>query len=449
MNVVISESPVDLRIAVTVDGALRRYYALNKGDLNPGVIAVGLVTKVLPGLKSAFVKIGSEQQVFVPFDRGSDSLKAGQTVLVSVYRKAEAGKEPMARLGVTLRGIQAIVLPGNGVRHSKGLRVDGSVREWSDLCEQQGMEVLLRTSSSWSSLQQVAKECAFLKQQVDSWSLEMARSGEPRILSDGLVAYVLDVIARASRSEPARVVCDDSHLAHKLRDYLVACAPQIASQCSFHRGPTMAFDALKITSQIDAFQKPKVWLKSRGFLLFHDANGITTIDVNSGKSSQRLKNRLTLNLEAAAESARQIQLRDIGGLIVMDFLDLSSDGDRAQVERCFRAGMADDSSKWRMEPLNGLGVGVMSREKTGGPAAVRCPKCKGSGSLIAVDEQARAMARTLWQQSKTSSAGSFLLEVSKPIRRHLDQHPDMLTWAAHLKLTWSLGHDTWQVTPDD
>ncbi len=405
----ISESPPYCRMALTQDGQLKLYRTMAAGELMAGTVAVGRISKWLPGIRGAFVDVGHEQQVFVACNREDDSFKEGQVHLVSVTRAAESGKKAMAKMGASARGVFTVVESGHEIRFSRGYRrhKDGTESNLKAALADLNRSVLVRTSAHWASDDAVLAECQMLSDRLDGFASELQNSGTPRILDSGWQAGMAEMLSAGSRTEPVRVALDHAPRFEEWQTWLGQVAPEIKQQTRLHSGPTGLFDASKITSQVSALRQSKVWLKSGGFMLFNSRHGITTIDVNTGKGSQKmqtLNNQVKVNLEAADVAAQQIQLREIAGLIVVDFVSLKLQRDRERVEQVFRAAFAKDDLKTRIEPINSLGALMMSREKRAESRteveSKMCAACKGEGRITSEDALCRELLVTLWHENR-------------------------------------------------
>lgn len=431
-HVYISENPFECRLAFCQDGTLSRYRELRRGRLAAGAIAVGRVTKVLPGIQSAFVEIGSDQ-VFIRLDRTERHIKEGQTHVVTIHRESEPDKHAMGSFVAKARGLFAVIQRGQGLQLSRGLR-DVSwqpASEITDWAKSLGVHLLLRSAAQWCEPRRLQAELVELEQQLSVLEEASQRSGQPRQLDSGWTGNLLDFLSACSRTEPVPVTIDDEQRYDWLRSYAQRFAPQLGLRLRRHQLATPLFHAAKLTSQLTTLDQAKVWLKSGGFIRLRSGDGLTTIDVNSGKGSSNKQSKgLKHNLEAACEAARQIQLRNLGGLIVVDFIDMRSSDDRIKLAKAFQEGFADDNRRSRFEPVNQFGVMMMTREKNSPSlsdlGSIICSSCKGSGTTPTLESQCQHLARELWQdlQSTDEPPTAFNLFLNEPLYRYLNAHQE-------------------------
>jgi len=414
--------------------------------LTVGDIVKARVSKILPGIQAAFLDAGQERDAFLhvtdlllpgetapapsealsgdgvedPGDAGEagdasaesggarrlprgvpagppiqDRLKEGRELVVQVVREAIGGKGP--------RVTCAITLPGRYLVHAPKSSFRGVSRRIADPEERQRLRGILaglppesggfivRTAGTGAEASAFEADARFL---VKTWkAIEERIPGTP---APAMLHSDLDLFLRALRDAPSeswdRVVVDDDRLYEAGLDYLHDLDPPLAARLKRHLGGTSLFDATDVNQDIEKALRPRVWLKSGGTIVIEQTEALVSIDVNTGKfigTRRPDETVLQTNLEAAEEIARQLRLRDLGGIIVVDFIDMDRSEHRLRVTEVLERALRRDRSRTKVVGLSELGLLQLTRKRTRmgiGAALTRpCAACAGSGRMKTPD----------------------------------------------------------------
>ena len=409
----------------------------DRSGLAVGDIVRARVSKVLPGIQSAFLDAGQERSAFLHvtdlllpgeappaddlrvgagdetgeglfgatelpvIDRPArsalagppiqDRLKEGRELVVQVAREALGGKGPRVTCFITL--------PGRYLVHAPQSPIRGVSRRIQDPVERQRLQAIVaglpgasggfivRTAGEGAAASAFEADARFL---MRSWSaIERKIPGTP---VPGLAHSDLDLFLRALRdaAEPSldRIVVDDARLYEAGLAYLRDLDSPLAARLERHTAAESLFDATGVTQDIEKALRPRVWLKSGGTIVIEQTEALVSIDVNTGKfigSRQPEHTVLKTNLEAAEEIARQLRLRDLGGIIVIDFIDMERPDHKRQVLEAQERALRRDRSRTKIVGLSELGLLQLTRKRTRmglGAALTRaCGACAGSGRV--------------------------------------------------------------------
>jgi ribonuclease G len=404
-----------------------------------GQIIKARVSKILPGIQSAFLDVGQERDAFlhasdlllpgesVPpplagLDVGAaneaedgvegdadhltmrrshrrahdgpliqDRLAEGRELVVQVVREAFGGKGPRVTCFITLPGRYLVFAPVEPFRGVSRRIQDPEERQrlrdiLATLPEGSG-GFIVRTAGAGAAAEAFQADARFL---VDAWTSIQARIGPAPVPS--VLHEDLDLFLRSLRDAPRgsydRVVVDDERMHRAGREYLREIDPQLASRLQQHVGTQSLFDETEVSQDIEKALRPRVWLGSGGTLVIEQTEALVSIDVNTGKfiGARRAEETvLKTNLEAVEEIARQLRLRDLGGIIVVDFIDMDRPEHRRSVLEALGKALERDRSRTKIVGLSELGLLQLTRKRTRlGIAAVmtrECGSCSGTGRM--------------------------------------------------------------------
>jgi ribonuclease E len=383
-----------------------------------GNIYLGRVQNVLPGMEAAFVDIGTPKNAVlyrgdVHFDadeveggnakgkapnlRIEQMLKAKQTIICQVTKNPIGAKGARLTQEVSLPGRFVVLIPNSttyGI--SKRLSDDERKRLRSilDRVKPKQHGVIVRTAAEGVTDQEIEQDVRRLLEQWDQIDALAKRSQAPALLYRE-PDMAVRVIREELNSDYRGVVIDDPVLYESVRDYVASISPELADRVElFERDeePLPLFERFHIHEQLHKALDRKVWLPSGGSLIIEHTEALTVIDVNTGKNVGTSSLEETVfrnNLEAATEIARQLRLRDVGGIIVVDFIDMEIRPNREEVIRVFRDALARDKTRTQVFEISELGLCEMTRKRIGEGLlesfAGRCPHCEGRGLLIDPD----------------------------------------------------------------
>jgi ribonuclease E len=374
-----------------------------------GNIYLGRVQNVLPGMEAAFIDIGTPKNGVlyrgdVAFDPGDVEeshprierlLKNGQSVMVQVTKNPIGAKGARLTQEVSLAGRFVVMVPGQPETYgiSKRLPDDERKRLRTVL---EGLRptdagLIVRTAAEGATREELARDVERLKTQWEQISQLADRSKPARLLYKE-PQMVVRVIREEFTREYRGVVIDDRDLYEEIRGYVEAIAPELAERIEYYDEADEGipvYERFHVHEQLLKALDRKVWLPSGGSLVIERTEALTVIDVNTGKNVGRSNLEETVyrnNLEAADEVARQLRLRDIGGIIVIDFIDMEIKKNRDEVSRAFREALARDKTRTQVFDISELGLVEMTRKRISEGLvetfSTTCPTCSGRGILL-------------------------------------------------------------------
>src|SRR3954466_7566964 len=449
MLVVNAEGP-ETRVAVVEEGSLAEFFVERKRDRGiVGNIYRGKVTRVLPGMQAAFVDLGSkveraaflyvadvlgageEKKLFEDAeteDVGDDSpegaasriarsrkqlasrkiedlLKPGQSVLVQVVKDPIGAKGARVTGYLSLPGRYSVFMPHVAqVGVSRRIGSDKERRRLRDLVNEvrpKGSGFIVRTAAEDASDQELRDDVDFLARlwaEIDRRHDQM--SGAGLVYAD--LDLALRVVRDLLREDTSEVVIDDDEQYDRVKKFTLAFLPRLAERIKKYEGRRPIFDQYHIEPELRLAVARRVPLKSGGSLVIDQGEALTAIDVNTGSftntGSGNLEDTVTANnLEACDEVARQLRLRNIGGIIVVDFVDMDKEGNRRKVWDAFQKALSRDRARTNVTKISELGLVEMTRKRTRESLVQLltepCPTCEGAGVVTSVTTVAHEILR--------------------------------------------------------
>lgn len=342
-------------IALTEGKRLLYYVREAPGALEAEQVYLGVTDRIAKGMEACFVRLDGEQTGFLPFSECRDKPRSGERIIVQVKKPPVGGKAPYLTQDISLAGRYAILTP-RADRHAVSRRVtdEEDRAKLLALAKRLGCPcgLVLRYESLGASEQEISAEVAALSQK---W--ERIREKADSLSSPGLLEGRMDALSRLLRDEHGQIekaLTDDPAALPPL--------PFPAEACPH------PFDLLNIRAKMEKSMQRKVWLDCGGYLVIDRTEAMTVIDVNSGKFTGGREGAesafLRLNKEAAEEIARLMRLRNLGGIVIVDFVDMQSDESRAQITKALEAALADDPVKTVIHGFTSLGLMELTRKKT-------------------------------------------------------------------------------------
>jgi ribonuclease E len=409
---VITEHGERDQIAVLEENTLVQHYVTRRGSHSMvGNVYLGRIQNVLPGMEAAFVDIGrgrngvlyAGEVNYAPEDleggrppRIERVLKSGQAVMVQVTKDPMGGKGARLTAQVSLPGRFLVLAPDQDVSGiSRRLSDDARKRLKSILNKVKPKQhgVIVRTAAEGASEEEITQD---LERLIVLW--EQIQKTAKKVKAPDVLYEEPELTVRVVRDlftdeEFRGLVTDSDRVYDKVMEYVRDVAPDLASKVTLHRGPLSAFEEHRIVEQIHKALDRKVWLPSGGYLIIEQTEAMTIVDVNTGKAVGKTnleETVLTTNLEAAREVARQLRLRDIGGIIVIDFIDLLLEQNKRKVEDTMREALAIDKTRSQVFEIGPLGIMQITRKRVSGGLvdsfSETCPQCEGRGIIVTYDE---------------------------------------------------------------
>lgn len=463
-KILINENPWQTRIAITTDGLLQNVYFTGHTE-NPLERAFfkGVVTKVLPGIQTAFVDIGQEKAGFLhisEIDRDlaiekiskhsqlddeeapapritrsqidiSKIFKEGDQILVQV------SKEPVYEKGAKLS--TCFTLPGRFIVLMPNIPRIGVSKKIEDRDERmrlktivkqnlpEGMGAIIRTTSESRTEQEIAKDIQFL---LETWNhvQEKFKGAKPKekIFQD--IELPLQIVRDNLDDDVEEVITDNKEGLNKIYKFVKSIAHEYSQRIKLYEGPSPIFEHFGIEKQIEAALEKKVSLKSGGSLIIETTEAMTVIDVNTGKFTGKKNLEETIlatNLEAAQEVVRQLRLRNIGGLIVIDFIDMASGANKQKLFRFFEKNLRErDKFQSVVLKISEFGLVQMTRKRSGitlqQQLLQKCNACKTLGYVKSIETECHIILRQVLEKFKDHKAcNEIILRLNPEIFEHM------------------------------
>jgi ribonuclease E len=375
-----------------------------------GNIYLGRVQNVLPGMEAAFIDIGTPKNgvlyrgdvTYDPADvegnqrpRIESVLRNGQSIIVQVTKNPIAHKGARLTQEVSLAGRFVVMVPGQPQTYgiSKRLPEDERkrLRQVLDRLRPKDAGLIVRTAAEGATEEELERDMLRLNEQWRQIS-EFAKKAKPGSLLYKEPPLATRLIREEFTKEFRGVVIDDQALYGEVSAYVDAIAPELADRVEYYDAAEEnlpIFEKFHVHEQLHKALERKVWLPSGGSLVIERTEALTVIDVNTGKNVGTSNLEETVyrnNLEAAEAIARELRLRDIGGIIVTDFIDMESRANREAVEEAFRQALARDKTRTQVFPISELGLLEMTRKRVSEGLvevfSTTCPQCNGRGFIV-------------------------------------------------------------------
>ena len=428
-ELIINSSPTNVEIALLEDSQL---VELHKEKTNQrfivGDIFLGYVKKLMPGLNAAFVEIGHKRDAFLhytdlgpnvkslikftddsianrqhtqmldKFELQSQISKSGKItqvfkkkdpVLVQVLKEPISTKGPRLSCEITIPGRHLVLSPFNNViAISKKIANSDERKRLQLLIESikpQNFGVIVRTAAEGKKVSDLHEELSQLLEKWGSVRSQLVHSKPPvKLLSelDKTTSILRDMLT----DDFNRIIIDDKDLYDNVKSYLQTVAPQKMNILNYYRGNTPVFDKYGVTRQIKSSFGKTATMKSGAYLVIEHTEAMHVVDVNSGPKAVNKSQEdaaISVNLESAKELARQLRLRDLGGLIIVDFIDMRSNENKHMLYKSMKEYMKNDSAQHTVLPLSKFGLMQITRQRVRPAVKIdtteKCPSCSGTG----------------------------------------------------------------------
>ena len=370
-----------------------------------GNIYLGRVQNVLPGMEAAFLDIGEDKNAIlyageVSFDEEIEGpaprieaiLKSGQAVLAQVTKDPIGSKGARLTTEVSVAGRYLVLVPGAGSLGISRRLPDAERRRLRELAlriRPEGHGLIVRTAAEGVSEADLTRD---IERLVRIWK-EIDRKRQ-RVKPPKLIHSEPNLVIRAVRdlftADVTKVVVEDRAIYDELKEYIEEVTPSLSERLELYEQQPPLFEKHQVTEQLRKAVDRKVWLKSGGHIVIDRAEALTVVDVNTGRfvgKSNLEQTVLQTNLEAAREIAKQLRLRDIGGIIVIDFIDMAIQRNRGEVVRVFNDALARDRTRTQVFGISDLGLLQMTRKRVSEGLleafSEMCPNCEGRGIILA------------------------------------------------------------------
>jgi len=408
----VSVRPAGTQIAVQEGRALIEHYVSRPSDDTSqihGNIYLGRVQNVLPGMEAAFIDIGTPKNAVlyrgdVQYDaedmeekgpaRIEQILKAKQSIICQVTKNPIGAKGARLTQEVSLPGRFVVLIPNSttyGISKRLADNERKRLRGILDKARPPGHGIIVRTAAEGVTAEEIERDVARLENQWQRIAALAKKSQAPALLYRE-PDMALRVIREEFNKDYRGVVIDDKALYEDVRDYVASISPALADRVEYFdpgSSELTLYERQHVHEQIHKALDRKVWLPSGGSLIIEHTEALTVIDVNTGKNVGTSNLEETVyrnNLEAAVEVARQLRLRDIGGIVVIDFIDMEIRKNREDVINVFREALALDKTRTQVFDISELGLVEMTRKRIGEGLlesfSTLCPDCDGRGLVF-------------------------------------------------------------------
>ena len=440
-ELVISVDVGEQRVAILEDDRVAEVY-LERPERRSiaGNIYLGVVDNVLPGMEAAFVEIGLEKNGFLYVDeivgpelegrKGArkiqDLIKRGQTVMVQAVKDPMKSKGARLTTEISLPGRFLVYVPnGEGSGVSRRLE-DAERTRLKDIVKRldpKGGGIIVRTAAEGASAEDIERDLVFLQRLWKTIETKTKGATAPELVYEE-AELPLRIVRDLFAGDFVGAQIDDDRTYRRIVSYLKKTSPHMVERLHRYREKDPLFEASGVDAEIRSTLDRRVDLPSGGYLVFDYAEAFTVVDVNTGrfvgsrgKSAQgRLEDTIVKNnLEAVKEVVRQLRLRDIGGIIVIDFIDMANPKNRETVEEALRSELERDRTKTYVVEISPLGLVEMTRQNvTDGPREIltaRCAVCEGAGVVVSDATHALEIERRLRAIAKGSRVQAFKVAV--------------------------------------
>lgn len=387
----------------------------------------GRITRIEPSLEAAFVDYGADRHGFLPFKEVAeeffpknkpesgrfsirDVLNEGQEIIVQVQKEERGNKGAALTTQITLAGPYIVMMPNNPKAGGISRRIEGDDR--SDIRDAlrdtdipDGMGMIIRTAGVGKSTEELQWGVNYLVQLWDAIKTASEAQTAPFLIhqeSDMVILAIRDYL----RQDIGEIIIDDMKTFHKARDFIQHVMPQQVYKVKPYQDTIPLFTRFQIESQIESAYQREVTLPSGGAIVIDITEALTSIDINSSRSTKGGDIEETAyhtNMEAACEIARQLRLRDIGGLVVIDFIDMHSNRHQREVENKMKEAVKTDRARVQIGKISRFGLLEMSRQRLRPSieeaTQIVCPRCKGVGVIRGVESLALSILRLLEEEA--------------------------------------------------
>ncbi|MBN4053277.1 Rne/Rng family ribonuclease [Haliea sp. AH-315-K21] len=386
------------------------------------------ITRIEPSLEAAFVNFGADRHGFLPLKEISkeyfskqpseisgrinikDVVKEGTDIIIQVDKEERGNKGAALTSMISLAGRYLVLMPNNPRAGGISRRIEGEERNelresLSGLNLPDGMGVIVRTAGVGRAAEELQWDLDYLLKLWDSITKASAEKAAPFLIyqeSNVIIRAIRDYL----RQDIGEVILDTQSSYDEAKSFVQQVMPQYEERIKLHDGTAPLFTNFQIESQIESAFQREVQLPSGGSVVIDPTEALISIDINSSRATRGAdieETAFLTNLEAADEIARQLRLRDMGGLVVIDFIDMLSQKNQREVENRMRAALEMDRARVQVGRISRFGLLEMSRQRLrpslGETQAIVCPRCNGQGSIRDIESLALSILRILQEEA--------------------------------------------------
>jgi len=456
-QILINVEPYEKRVAITSANKLEEFHIERTGQLRmAGSIYKGVIESVVPGIGALFVDLGTGKNGFLYIkdleekapqallseksftekkERGgknfSGKFKKGQEVIVQVVKEPIGTKGPLLTADISIPGKFLVLMPfHNAVGISKRIedrQARFKIKEMlNTLTIPKGMGCIARTQCVGAKQRQLKSELKYL---IGLWTRIQSRANKQKAASAIYEEYDLPlrIIRDYLEEDVEKILVDSKDEYRKIHRFANTIQPSLRKKIFFYKGNESLYEKYGIEARIEGVFRRKVFLKSGGSIVIEQTEGLVAIDVNTGKFTGKKKPEDTVfktNMEAADEIARQVMLRDIGGIIVIDFIDMVNRDNRRRVRSALENHFKKDKAKTNIQTISSIGLVEMTRQrirKSLESVSFReCPYCNGMGRVKTPATIAIDTLRKLEKTMKNKKEKQIFLTLHPDVLEHIE-----------------------------
>lgn len=452
-EILINVSPVETRVALVENGVLQELYverSHNKGFV--GNIYKGKVVRVLPGMQAAFVDVGLARTAFIhaadmaeasisPDGRRAEVpdirtlVREGQTLLVQVSKDPISSKGARLTTNLSFSSRYLVYLPNSShIGVSARIEDEGERERLRALVEQLAVEqqvpggFILRTVAEGTKAESLASDIAFVQKLWADFQRSSASAQVAAVIHTDMPLF-LRALRDLARAGLEKIRVDSRESWQKMREFASDYYPQLTELIEHYQGERPLLDLYGVEDEIARALETRVPLKSNGYLIIEQTEAMTTVDVNTGAFVGRRNLEETIfktNMEAASAIVRQLRLRNLGGIIILDFIDMQDPEHERQVLRTLEKALEKDHAKTNITGVSELGLVEMTRKRTreslGQLLCEPCPLCRGSGQIKSPETVCYEIFREILREARAYAQHKFLVLASQlVVDRLLDE----------------------------
>lgn len=441
-----ANQPGEIRVALLEENKLSDLDIEYSGqEQKKSNIYKGKISRIEPSLEAAFIDYGADRHGFLPFKevaptycKGRNheshtikhSLKVGQEVMVQIEKEERGNKGAALTTYITLPGSYLVLMPNNPGAGGISRRIEGEERrEMQDLLSQMElsgeMGLILRTAGVGREFHELQNDLNLLLQQWNAIQKAFNERSAPfLIFQEG------DLITRSIRDYLRRdideIIIDDKKIYEKIKHYIEQIRPDFVSRITLYENTIPLFMYFDIEEAVESAFKRKIELPSGATIVIDRTEALVSIDINSGRSTKNEdieETAVATNLEAAKEIAHQLRVRDLGGLIVIDFIDMSSEDNQRKVENCLRLATKKDRARIQIGRISAFGLLEMSRQRLrhslGKANETLCSRCNGEGTIRTIESLTLSLLRAVEKEALKKSTQQIRVEIPVDMATYL------------------------------
>lgn len=444
--------PEECRVAVVCDGILEELdVQIRTHEPTLGNIYKAIITRVEPSLQAAFVDYGASRNGFLSLSdvhpsyfpesfkeakrrpRLEEVFKKGDHVIVQVAKEERDNKGASLTTNISVAGRYLVLMPGTDLHGvSRKIEDEKERQKLKEIVRQlklpEHMGFIIRTAGVGRTKTELSRDLEYL--------MKLWRSIEENITEKDAPALLYrehDLVLRSIRdhfqSDISEILVDDKAVFSKARDFFNQLMPKYEKIVKLYQEKRPLFNKYQLEEQVEQVYRKRIRLKSGGYIVIEPTEALVTVDVNSGSSTRERgieETAFRVNMEAAAEIARQLRLRDLGGIIVIDFIDMVSKKHKQDVEKALKDILKKDRAKSKVLRISTLGLLELSRQRLksvlGTGEYLDCPFCEGRGKVRSVETSALAIFRRLKSMAIRSDVAEVKATLPGNVAEYLLNH---------------------------